>query len=124
MTPTDWSIILGPQVEWPDAYAAVEREARAWLTRQDEFSDYTTTELVEALYPEQFARGDGIKLRKRMFKALAALALHDLADCCTKGTPRRLKHSKKMVTPWNWHSPREPAPPAPKLCPHCGKELP
>lgn len=108
MMPGEWNAILAPSVGWKEAYAAVEREARAHLQLSVLGEDTVgTTELVEQLYPEQFARGEGITARKRLFKALAALTTHGLSDCCTRGPERPLKHSKKMVRGWLWHAPKE-----------------
>jgi hypothetical protein len=122
--PTDFNAALAPAVEWREAYAAVEREARALLILNgDPRENYTTAEMVEALYPEALARGDGITARKRIFKALAALATKGLADCATRGEPRKLRHANKMVRPWLWHAPAERNDEAGQICPHCGKLL-
>lgn len=110
MQANEWNRLLAEAVPWAEAYPAVEREARAYL--QISFcgavmQNMTTGELVEKLYSEQFAKGEGITARKRIYKALAALATRGLADCCTKGEPRPLKHNKKkLVRPWLWHAPR------------------
>lgn len=121
MQANEWNRLLAEAVPWAEAYPAVEREARAHLiiTAVDlPFVGISTAELVQALYSEQFAKGEGITARKRIYKALAALATRGLADCCTKGEPRPLKHNKKkLVRPWLWHAPKatETA-----KCPHCG----
>lgn len=122
MQPSEWNRLLAEAVPWAEAYPAVEREARAYLVvTTDGGLRCTTGELVEALYPEQFAKGDGITARKRIYKALAALATRGLADCCTKGEPRPLKHNKKkLVRPWLWHAPLAKEP---NRCPHCGEFL-
>lgn len=127
MTPADWNTVLAPTMGWQAAYAVVEREAREFLSRQlasTQPATFTTSELAEALYPEKLARGDGITARKRLFKALAALATHDLADCASRGEPRKLKHTNKTVRPWIWHAPTKPNNEAgARVCPHCGGAL-
>lgn len=112
-----WNPRLAPGVSRRDAYEAVSVAVRAMLSAHPQFknSESTTTEVVEALYPEAEARGDGIAARQVIFKALAALAERDLKDCCYKGPPRRAKFG--MIRPWVWHAPRRPT------CPHCGGEL-
>lgn len=127
MTPFDWDKALSPSVSWQEAYATVGRMARAHLEHNPMLDgDMSTADLVDALYPEEWARGEGITARKRIFKALAALATRGLADCCHRGPERKLRHSGKMVRPWLWHSPREAnveaqaANSKPIICPHCG----
>lgn len=114
MKPADWDEILAPSVPWQDAYAIVEREVRAFIlaTPAGRVSYLTTDEVVSGLYPEQFAKKEGVTARKRLYKALAALATKGLADCVTRGEPRRLGNTKKMIRPWLWHAPvaKEPAP--------------
>lgn len=123
----DWTTLLAPSVEWREAYAHVEREARSYLSGFGE--DWCTTmDLAEALFPEALARGEGITARKRIYKALAALATRQLADCCTRGELRKLKHGTKMVRPWLWHAPgvefnSEYQPDKQSTCPHCGGTL-
>lgn len=116
---------LAAHVPWKKAYAFVERETRGWLI------DYaigreplSTDQLVEKLYPEKLARGDGILARQRIYKALAALATRELADCARRGeTFKRFGKERKR---WTWIYPQvemndEYQPRA--LCPHCGGEL-
>lgn len=125
----EWSTLLHPDIPWKDAYTRVEVEARSYLQQcTDPGEQITTSELVEGLFPEQFARGDGITARKRIFDALAALAKHQLGDCCTRGVPRKLKHRSRMVRPWLWHMPQVEFNPEAtvkpgKACPHCGGML-
>jgi hypothetical protein len=78
--------------------------------------DYvTTTQLVDALYPLQHARGDiGIAARKRLFKCAMTLAATDLSDCATKGD-KLVKGMYGSHYPWYWHAPR---PRPKKVCPH------
>ena len=124
MLPAEWNAALAPDVPWRDAYATVAREARQFLVHTP-FENLSTTELVDKLYPEALARGEGITVRKRIFKALGILAKRDLADCATRGAERRVKFNPKPIRPWIWHSPAEPNPEAiqPPTCPHCGGRL-
>mgnify|MGYP003559721779 FL=1 len=128
MTPAQWNALLAPAVPAIEAYKSVEEAARLHLSMNPLFTEVgiTTNELVEALYPEALARGDGVLARARIYKALAALATRGLADCATRGQPRKLKHMNKTVRPWLWHEPGEKNPEAQdgvKRCPHCNGEL-
>jgi hypothetical protein len=127
MTPFDWDKAMAPNVPWQEAYATVERMARAHLEHNPMLDgDLSTADLVDALYPEEWARGEGVTARKRIFKSLAALATRGLAAYCHRGPERKLAHSAKMVRPWLWHAPREANVEAqaagfkPITCPHCG----
>lgn len=121
----EWNRALHANVPWQEAYATVEREARQVLSFHGSLfagETLTTDELVETLYKEADARGDGILARKRIYKALLALATHGLADCATRGEERALKHNRnKIIRPWLWHAPKAPEV---KKCPHCQGELP
>lgn len=126
MTPSQWNIALAPSVAWQSAYADVEKQARAHLTANPCIDDgCSTEELVEALYPLRLAQGDGILARRRIYKALAALATRGLADCATRGAPRNLGKTKNTkIRPWLWHEPREKNPESKgNICPHCGGAL-
>lgn len=100
------SAALHPGNEWSIAYPVVAHEARLLLEGTGEALLWTTEDVVNTLWPEALARGDMILRRQRLYKALAALAEHELSDCCTKGPERRLKHGGKMVRPWLWHKPK------------------
>lgn len=127
MTPQDWNEILAPAKPWQTAYAAVEQYARAHLLANPCFdAGCSTEELVEALYPSRLAIGDGILARRRIYKALAALATRGLADCATRGPERKLNKIGAKIKPWLWHEPTTPNPEAQagkNTCPHCGGEL-
>lgn len=101
---------LHPGNSWEIAYPVVEHETRALLERETQHTadnpQWSTTELVEALWPEETARGDMILRRQRLFKALAALAEHALSDCATKGEEQRSKFGAgRTIRPWLWHKP-------------------
>lgn len=122
MTPAQWAEALRPAVPWQAAYKVVAEVTRALLAAEPGGDHYlTTSDLVERLFPEHLARGEGITARRRMFSALAALAKHDLADCATRGPARKMKHLGKMVHPWHWHRPVEK--PAEPCCPTCGQPI-
>lgn len=129
MTPQQWNEALAEGVAWQKAYAEVEKQARAHLIANPCFdAGCTTEELVEALYPAKLALGDGILARKRIFKALKALATRGLADCASRGPARVLGNRKSgvKIRPWLWHDPTEPndeAEGSGKTCPHCGGAL-
>lgn len=123
-TPAQWNVALAPDQGWQSAYATVATEAREYLKTQLAPGDLISTNtLVEALYPMRFAKGEGITARRRIYKALAAVAKHALADCCTKGEPKKFGRSAKLVRPNLWHAPRGSAiTPFSKfqvVCPHC-----
>jgi len=122
MTPPEWNVLLAPTVSWQQCYAIVAKEARAYLEIEAP-SGLGTAGLVEGLYPIALARGAGYKARARLFKALAALADHDLKDCCTRGEgrPGKGRMNKTMVRPIYWHAPK--AMEACQICPHCGEQI-
>lgn len=110
-SPSYWNTMLAASQPWASAYAAVEEAVRRRLTRPDLGQPrLSTAELVEALYPEAQARGDGITARKRLFKALAALAKHQLKGYCEPGPTRKLKHGSREITPLIWRAPPAAAP--------------
>lgn len=125
--PGEWNMILRPDAPWRDAYATVETSVRDYVQRVLNAGDLISTNtLVEALYPARFAKGEGITARRRMYKALAALATHGLADCCTKGAETKFGRSHKPVKPWLWHAPRAMGVTLPVqkvCCPHCGESF-
>ena len=122
MTPSYWNAVLAPDVNWRTAYAEISREARNFLAGRAE--QFSTTELVDRLYPEAAARGEGITARNRIFAGLAASATRSLADCATRGP--EVKRMGRKVRPWVWHAPGDPNPESlatAKVCPHCGGML-
>lgn len=122
-TPDQWNAMLAPAVKWPDAYAAVQEQARLLLTRYhwQRPEGVSTVELAEALYPEAEARGPAaVSARRRIFKALAALTERGLADCATRGEPVQRKFG--MIRPWIWHKP-DPTRPVVLICPKCKRPL-
>lgn len=118
--PHDWDEALAPEKQWQAAYGFVEERVKHLFDELQNPRHFATDELVEFLYPGDWARGAGITARKRIYTALRALAKHGLADYCEPGPQRKLKHTGKLVTPLIW---RAPPPAEPKLCPHCGGVL-
>lgn len=114
----DWrglQVALAADNGWQSAYAYVEETVRERLSDPDtvarlhlEADTLSTTALVELLWPEQFAKGDGITARKRLYKALKALATRGLADCAERGVSeeRVIGGVKRFARPWRWHAPR------------------
>lgn len=96
---------LAQGIDWKIAYAEVERHARQILIASvPTKSTIGTTALCEALFPPEFVRGDNaLYIRRRIFKALQALATRGLADCATQGPPMKRKFG--TIHPWLWHSP-------------------
>lgn len=117
MTRDEWAMCVGPQVHWAEAYPCVEREARRYLADHIPH-ELSTAKLVDALHPWPGGARD------RIFKALAALATRELADCCTRG-PAKVNRFKGEVMPWVWHAPTTPNVEAviEPTCPHCGGKL-
>ncbi len=111
MTPlaTNWRATLGREVHWTIAYPAVEEAVVAYLTAHP--GRLSTGDLVEALWPAADAArqgADAIWARRRIFKALMALAPRGLADFAHKGDiPRRMGKTGIMVSPWLWEAPPE-----------------
>lgn len=124
MTPAEWNVAMHADRPWREAYGDVSRVVREFLSPPIG-ETYSTNELVELLYPEALSRGDGLYARARIFKALMALAVRGLADCASRGDPRKLKHTGRSIKPWVWHAPGERNAEyiKPQACPHCGGEL-
>lgn len=86
---------------WQTAYNHVREQVEELFGAATRGHDkITTSELVEVLYPLQFAIGDGIMARNRIFKALKQLATRGLQDYCTKATIPN-KYGKFG---WLWHA--------------------
>lgn len=145
MTPEQWNKALAPEVPWPEAYAVVEREVRALLTAE-RGCVFATAEVVQEIYQEHPTSHDpvGMDARRRIFKALRALATRGLKDCCTKGEPEpSTTFAGRTIQRWRWHAPHSEqlsehgngvgpiaatfiaaaTPTAPIRCPRCGHRL-
>ncbi|MDR3562067.1 MAG: hypothetical protein P4N59_11615 [Negativicutes bacterium] len=108
--------------EWQVAYPHVANVVREYLSTLPVYEMLSTDELVEHLIPPASCRGDDVTVRNRVYKALAALATHDLADCATRGPERRMAKLGKNIRPWLWHAP-VPLEPGTITCPHCLKHF-
>lgn len=116
MTPHEYNTLLSAE-GWSSIVPVLAREIRAYLEIEAPDPPLSTKDLMEGLYPQQFARGDGITMRQKMTRILIdVLSKNELADCCTRG--EAIIRRKRLVRPCFWHAPK------PKICEHCGKELP
>jgi hypothetical protein len=96
--------LCAPEVHWEDLYPEVARRAKALLDALPDEATMTTLELAEALWPASLAVGPDVARRARVFKALKALAKHDLKHYHMRGEPKRMaRGSGKMVRPYIWH---------------------
>ena len=83
-------------------YAVVIVEAKATLDALPEGQQLTTTQLVERLFPEATARGDGIAARQRIFRALARAAkATSFRDYVSKGPMKRWMGKASYPTIWH-----------------------
>lgn len=119
-----WNAQLHKDVPWQQAYASVEAAVIGLMaTPAMAERRLTTNELVEALYPESLARGDGIDARNRIYKALMALAPRGLACYASRGEERKRAHSNIKIRPWIWHAASQPNTEHMQRCPKCGQEI-
>lgn len=132
MTPQEWNAALSKANGWEIAYPVVEREARAFL--EETTLTHTTSELVEHLFPERFARQSeaGQMARKRIYKALLA-EKNPWRDRYAFRGPARFSGPNRGSAPWHWTNPIRKA--AAELdsraltknfntvCPECGQEI-
>jgi hypothetical protein len=128
MTPIIWTEAHRSKPTWQAFYPYVAQQTRAYLRAHPLAEDGTlsTHELVEVMFPEQLAVGEGIVARRRIYKALMALTIRDLADCCTRGPKQKLFGPTKggpAVRPWRWHQPTVANNEHINCCPKCGQEL-
>ena len=106
MIPAEWTARLAPEIEWREAYATVAEQAKLHLQHNVLVGEeVSTAELVEAMFPQALARGDGITARRRIFKALEANATRALKGYCHKGASRKATIGNRQVRPWRWHPP-------------------
>lgn len=126
ISPLAWATILAPSQHWRECYPIVAGEARRVLKTLGPDQSISTAHLVDQFLPESVIRGaEQVDARQRMFRALMALAVHDLSDCASRGPEER--NSFGVMRRWNWHTPTEPNPdaklPGRRTCPHCGGPL-
>lgn len=123
MTPIQWDAEM--KLPWRDRLLVVECEAREFLDNAP-FEEFTTTQLVDGLYPSEHARGEeAMDARKRIYDAFKTkrLPTHGMADCCHRGALRKTSFGQHR--PWIWHAPTgqrnaEAVEFKAIMCPHCG----
>ena len=103
-----WSKLLAPDVPWQAAYEAVAEHVKGMFDAGDPMA-YSTSELVEHIWPKIFSRGpEQLVARKRMFQALAALSKYQLKRYCEHGPVREMKnHKGKLIVPLIWRAPKQ-----------------
>lgn len=107
-TSTSWNELFATGAPWRPAYAALAEAVVAVLSEGGK--QYLPAALIEKIYSESLARGDGILARKRMFKGLRALAKHQFKHCVKQGTP--VNFHGRVLRPYIWFKPDEgPWPP-------------
>lgn len=127
-TPVEWARVLDPNEAWQHAYPFVCEAVREHLKTLAPDASLSTAEVVETFMPEGDLRGVAqINARQRFFRALSALAVHDLADCAHRGAAIKNRFGSE-VRPWRWHAPGEATnaemvTPERRKCPHCGAWL-
>jgi len=121
MTPQDWDAALRPEATNPECDAFVALVVRAHLAANVMLDDIvSTTELVQQIYPIEYARAsdNGMEARHRLFKCLIRLAKGDLKDCTTRGPVQKLGKYRKPGHPILWHPPHPVA-----ICEKCGRPI-
>lgn len=117
---TQLEVALAPDRPWKSAYAIVEGEARYYLDALLVSSPgYSTAALAGAIYG-----GDVPWIRKRVFKALAALSTRSLQRYVRLGDPEKMPGRPNIVRrrkTWGYPS-QEIIPPC-KTCPTCKRPL-
>lgn len=108
MMPAEWAIL--PQLTWQQQHSIVEREVRAHFAANPRLDgEYlTTAELVEALFPERFAKGDGLVARNLIFKRLLAKGKPGQPmwqDAFRYQGPERHSGMMRGTRPWYWRAP-------------------
>lgn len=92
---------LAPDRHWREAYAAVKKSVVQFLSEHGD-KKFSAIELVEAMMPAAETRGAGANTaRRRMFKALRALAHMELKEWVTKGAPRKVFGKLTAVNLWS-----------------------
>ncbi len=100
---TFWVMAMHPSVPAKQAYEDIATAARKILTSAKK--SISTSELVEKIFPSKEATSPVRRAaRDRIFKAMQALAVHELADCAERGPARKNTYGK-MIKPWLWHAP-------------------
>ena len=104
-TPQQWASELGKDRAWQSAYGFVATVVRQYTATVRK--PMTSTQLVQELFPIEYARDDGaVAARRRIFKALRTLAHGVLKDHVTRGVPAMVYGH--MASSYVWQTP-EPA---------------
>ena len=113
MTPAEWTTAFsnGGLPKW----STVETEVKSILELVAWDDPIPTRDLMEALWPKQFAIGDGIGYRTKLIKLICEKSIR-LTGWFTRESVR-IRYGRQ-TRPYLWHSPR-PA----NVCPHCGGTL-
>lgn len=116
MTPNDWTEAM-LTANWKEQHRIVEREVRAHFIANPllDGEHLTTNELVEVLFPERFAKGDGITARNLIYKRLLATGKPGYRmwqdDFRYRGPERQGNVGfLRAIKPWYWHAAGKPAP--------------
>lgn len=100
---TSWNELFARGASWKPAYMALAEAIVEVLDKGNK--QYLPGALIEAIYPETMARGDGILARKRMFKGLRALAGHQFKACVKQGAP--VSFHGRVLKPYIWFKPQD-----------------
>jgi len=99
-----WEAVLAPAVHWKRCYPAVTEIVRAELSAWKGDPLYAS-ELVERLWPAVDCVSDARRrMRQRLFKALRAVAEHDLRDWCRLTGETHLYMGRRIEV-WKWFDP-------------------
>ncbi|MGD9881232.1 MAG: hypothetical protein AB7F22_07705 [Reyranella sp.] len=103
---TKWNEILKPENQTADIAGVVIEAVKDAIARRPG-APFGTMALIEVIYPEALAKGEGVAARQRLIKIVQQLGKSGaLAGYCSRGEPRPGKaHMRnKMVRPWLWHA--------------------
>jgi hypothetical protein len=117
MNALQWADLLHPNAEWRKVYPIVGQHVRNVLASEPE-RDFSTIELADTLMRPAWIVDDAMeKAKGRLYKALRALAVHDLKSWCRSG-PKQIRFGRP-VTPLIWSAPLERG----EICPVCGQTM-
>ena len=102
---TDWNTVLAPSNPWREAYPVVAAAVRGYLEAHVIApATIGTSELAKSIVAGSYLRDPVLKAR--LFRALKALAAHDLSDCVRRGEPvKRPFYNRQTVRPLLWSAP-------------------
>lgn len=125
MTPKDWTSVLRQENHWTTVAPVVATEIKTILDTLPPDAELSTRELVERLFPEQFAVGDGITARARLIGLVAGRKALDKSLLGYRhkvpSTAKRFGKVRTLMVS-RWHARRDVTPPAGFVrCPGCGE---